>query len=1600
MVGGQLTWADRMLNWGKAFEEETPLYIGRTFGLTELFSPYVLGTRVSHTIPADIAQKQSSYYEALTQRFVQKQYGRAPDISQYGGGLRLEGGKLYGLKEGGVRELILPYARMRLSTWQPDVPDDVKLPPLRGRMTAALHEILARQRGTSYLGGSEEYPFEVVGGSNRLRSLGRESQALVETYNRRFFKLLDDPLEFMADVGYKVKDFPFLEKGGNLLRKLNITNRFGLGGRYQGNVFQQWGRWLMPEMINSKWRPGALMTFLGAPFLYHAADQFLRSHQELTHDTSLENGLGGFVADNWQRAMMTRAKFGKYTGLSALARTQESIAPGSTDPVTMMGLPLGLGISGALASFAKTRAIDRAGDISQVWKSIWLPTHQFEGVLGRYIKGSYRHAGKWGLAGIAIGIALEAPFIPGTIAHLLGGTKTPEELGRIYQGTDAVPVRHGRFWEMGSCIASFVQIHLFDGKEGVAGDILVGDSLVGKNGRRANVLRVWERHHQGTVLKITTAIDRSLPTVLTDNHIVPAILIPFDKGTAQKRGLKIKEVPAGELTNKHWVEVPIPVLPENNIQELHTADFLKVGKFLEKDGKITTAQINWNTNKLQKSKGPALPSTITITPEFGRLLGYFLAEGNLTYSQAGPTYIETVHAKEEEWIAKDICKIVENLFGFSPTYKLRTDQKLTKDGCWIVRIQSSLLARVFYELFYQSDRKNDKQFPEIIFSFHSDVQMQVVEGYWQGDGCSNVNRIGKKSTNGSNGTVQLPRFLIKSARPKFVRAIQRILLAHGFLPTIAYSDNGFKGSWTLGWNPGGQHVEQQFFVEHKGRLFVKIVSIEEEDYDGQVYDFEVDDKDHLFQAGTFLVHNSDIRGTKPDYFRPHWTVLTKSDYLNKSLFKGDESWLFKAIKRTPILSDIVDPYYLERENYRERPYPVAGPSYPGLGPIGPLYAATIGKLFKPVRLMHAKEWQTPEGLVNMPEENAPDPSLGGLAPGEPESQYGLKRTAAETVHRFTEAIGLPGWLARVATGSEDWGSKEMQYASSERMTSQERSYWDKNLGGLMFSNEWYRRINTRLRYQIRSNLYNPIRNSMPDWLPGPKYFIDFLHGSQFEKIQEGEARLPGNGYAALHPELEGVDPQDYPWLTRLKILGDVAVFSNETRSALARAENMLQSGELTPEEESQVLTVKDQIAQIKQRKEFKDLKDWSEDSVVERGPGKYWETLAHNAEVPWESILPFRPASKFVHARDPLEDYEKAIVYGSDMGYWNRPWEQFIRPAALESIRAIPGAYDDVPENVEKLRDTEEYFDKLKYLRAKMHQKQASELGDIGGIHAWRTQAGRTLVGADPFQNLQSVLMAMPRRERDYFQEFSTEDDPERQTRLLDILPKNLGRVYRLLWESRALNKLDDQEAVSLMDAKEGDLKELRQALINDMSSGSRATPEMLERYQEEDPDAPLNEWLAEQELQEYFQDHNLPNESSLVWDPRVDLEDIKLKVIKSEGQDQHDYDLWESRERLLSRKPYLDTAVADLHERRSAEDIRRQIRAICEGYQIQDLAVEVEPGNQMEHQVMVNLAYDNRQQLSRHLFMADHGSTKPQDSRKASIHHTRPTRRRNERPA
>lgn len=130
--------------------------------------------------------------------------------------------------------------------------------------------------------------------------------------------------------------------------------------------------------------------------------------------------------------------------------------------------------------------------------------------------------------------------------------------------------------------------------------------------------------------------------------------------------------------------------------------------------------------------------------------------------------------------------------------------------------------------------------------------------------------------------------------------------------------------------------------------------------------------------------------------------------------------------------------------------------------------------------------------------------------------------------------------------------KDVYYQGSRQMTSTSRRYYEMELGagigpatGLneMFGySEPLRRFIQREGFEPQAN---EIANTMPSWMPGEDYYTDFHKGDPYVKVDQGFARLPGAGYAALHPDLKDVNPEDYPDIHKMAILADVAPYSRE-----------------------------------------------------------------------------------------------------------------------------------------------------------------------------------------------------------------------------------------------------------------------------------------------------------------------------------------------------------------------------------------------------------------------------------------------------------------------
>lgn len=149
----------------------------------------------------------------------------------------------------------------------------------------------------------------------------------------------------------------------------------------------------------------------------------------------------------------------------------------------------------------------------------------------------------------------------------------------------------------------------------------------------------------------------------------------------------------------------------------------------------------------------------------------------------------------------------------------------------------------------------------------------------------------------------------------------------------------------------------------------------------------------------------------------------------------------------------------------------------------------------------------------------------------------------EMIENWTEPLGVYKWMfSDEMLGYNPYQGKAV-IQQADYAYSMSAKFWQSNIGSLgggfsEFARRFMRPYDGQVEY------FNPIRNTMPEWMPGNSYMIDFKTGDPYSKIDGGEYRLPGGAYERLN-ELHSDHFGKYGAFDRFKILADVAPWSDE-----------------------------------------------------------------------------------------------------------------------------------------------------------------------------------------------------------------------------------------------------------------------------------------------------------------------------------------------------------------------------------------------------------------------------------------------------------------------
>lgn len=531
----------------------------------------------------------------------------------------------------------------------------------------------------------------------------------------------------------------------------------------------------------------------------------------------------------------------------------------------------------------------------------------------------------------------------------------------------------------------------------------------------------------------------------------------------------------------------------------------------------------------------------------------------------------------------------------------------------------------------------------------------------------------------------------------------------------------------------------------------------------------------------------------------------------------------------------------------------------------------------------------------------------------------LDRTLAGTSASLSDFTGLKGFSSSLLLGAANLDPTEQlrpELEVSGSSTNFSDTLNDANLGDMLGFGEFSRRLIPQSA-AVKRDTVNPMRNQVaPDWLPKneTKYYKNFERGNYYSHMENGEYLLPGSkGFETLNPELKGIDPNNYPLVYQYKILQNVARGSSEHIAVKKYLAEHLD--ELSEKEKDVFFEAYGQDTERDVQKRFTDYKTGSEKSnmgVIGLTQNAIWESFSH-LESPLEPLTPFRPMAKFVHQRTAVEDYIKTQLMGSDVGIWTNPYSHFLKPT-LNRL-ADSGSIDQFkPKEAIEKENVDTYFDKLSLVKA----IKTNDTYDIE-----RNITALSYLGINDPGSMKRFKSALPEGQSAYVEAFSQEKDKKKRNQILSLVPKDIGRAYQSIWsnidiyDQAILKGKDPNKALEEEYLK--DSKKLKSAFSIDITRQDRETihnqastlanDEDKKRFEQYQEAKLIRLKAAQKEATEYVENQtgSLPSDNWIGWDPRLTIDDIKLKTLTIGREDIHRFGYWqkdlERSERLIGLK-------------------------------------------------------------------------------------------------
>lgn len=276
---------------------------------------------------------------------------------------------------------------------------------------------------------------------------------------------------------------------------------------------------------------------------------------------------------------------------------------------------------------------------------------------------------------------------------------------------------------------------------------------------------------------------------------------------------------------------------------------------------------------------------------------------------------------------------------------------------------------------------------------------------------------------------------------------------------------------------------------------------------------------------------------------------------------------------------------------------------------------------------------------------------------------------------------------------------------------------------------------------------------------------------------------------------------------------------------------------------------------------------------------KYWSFLTND-----DSFA----IKKLINNRNYLEQYKSTQVFNREVKLWSRPIDHILKPFIASTLHRF--GFDKIPGFTIDRRETQEYWDAIKYVKYKTLAVQAAKEGDMDKAALYHAKWRSTMIGADPTdKNERDEIAALPYNERPYFTRFANEPDPEKRGEIYKYIPRAARRLYSAIWNKKIAENSDDPKQLRLLQ----NLKE---------TEGWGITSSEYKKYlSETGGNANKADWIRSRVIAELMQKYDFPTVGSMIWNPEVDVDNVALLTLREKGENLPDFGYFDERSRLAA---------------------------------------------------------------------------------------------------